>query len=102
MNALKEIFNAENEINIIGTRHGEKLFESLISREEMLRSVDEGNFYRIPADNRNLNYSNFVDQGNEDLSEIEDYHSHNTKRLKLNELKSLLLDLPYIQEKLSL
>jgi len=101
-NTLKEIFNADNEINIIGTRHGEKLFESLISREEMLRSIDEDNFYRIPADNRNLNYSKFVDQGNQDLSQIEDYHSHNTRRLKIDELKKLLLDLPYIQEKLSL
>ena len=99
-NALKEIFKADNEINIIGTRHGEKLFESLISREEMLRSIDEENFYRIPADNRNLNYSKFVDQGDQDLSQIEDYHSHNTKRLEMDELKNLLLDLPYIQEKL--
>ena len=99
-NALKEIFKAGNEINIIGTRHGEKLFESLISREEMLRSIDEENFYRIPADNRNLNYSKFVDQGDQDLSQIEDYHSHNTKRLEMDELKNLLLDLPYIQEKL--
>ena len=86
--------------NIIGTRHGEKLFESLISREEMLRSIDEENFYRIPADNRNLNYSKFVDQGDQSLSQIEDYHSHNTKRLEMDELKNLLLDLPYIQEKL--
>jgi UDP-glucose 4-epimerase len=94
--ALKEIFHKDNEIQIVGTRHGEKLYESLISREEMFRAELEGDFYRIPADNRDLNYNKYFNQGDEQLSNLEDYTSHNTERLDVTEIKSLLLELPYI------
>ena len=94
--ALKEIFHKDNEIQIVGTRHGEKLYESLISREEMFRAELEGDFYRVPADNRDLNYNKYFNQGDEQLSNLEDYTSHNTERLDVNEIKSLLLELPYI------
>lgn len=94
--ALKEIFHKDNEIQIVGTRHGEKLYESLISREEMFRAELEGDFYRVPADNRDLNYNKYFNQGDEQLSNLEDYTSHNTERLDVKEIKSLLLELPYI------
>ena len=79
--AIKELAKVENEINIIGTRHGEKLYETLCTREEMVKAEDMGNFYRIPADNRDLNYSMFFSEGEKNIAEIEDYHSHNTERL---------------------
>jgi UDP-glucose 4-epimerase len=99
--SLKDIFLKDNSISIIGTRHGEKLYESLISREEMLRAQDEGGFYRIPSDNRDLNYNKYSNQGDEKLSNLEDYTSHNTKRLERKELKELLLSIPYVQELLN-
>jgi UDP-glucose 4-epimerase len=95
--ALKEIFNANNPARIIGTRHGEKLYESLISREEMARANDTGRYYRIPADNRDLNYAMYFTDGEEQISELDDYTSHNTTRLSIPELKELLLGLDYIQ-----
>lgn len=94
---LKEIFNANNPVRIIGTRHGEKLYESLISREEMARANDVGRYYRIPADNRDLNYAMYFTDGEEQISELDDYTSHNTTRLSIPELKKLLLGLDYIQ-----
>ena len=98
--AIKDIFNASNEIRIIGTRHGEKLYETLCNREEMAKAIDQGNFYRIPADNRDLNYAKYFAKGEVSTSSFEDYHSHNTKRLTLEETKTLLLSLDYIKEKL--
>lgn len=99
--ALKKIFRSDVPINIIGTRHGEKLFESLISREEMVRSEDLGDWHRIAADTRDLNYDKYIIKGEEKISEIEDYTSHNTKRLNLDETISLLLTLDYVQSKLN-
>lgn len=95
--ALKEIFNANNPVRIIGTRHGEKLYESLISREEMARACDTGCYYRIPADNRDLNYAMYFTDGEEQISELDDYTSHNTTRLSIPALKKLLIGLDYIQ-----
>jgi UDP-glucose 4-epimerase len=98
--ALKELYNVNNEIKIIGTRHGEKLYETLVNREEMVKAIDMGNYYRIPADNRDLNYEQYFSEGDVDMSTIEDYHSHNTKQLNLEETKKLLLKLETIQEDL--
>lgn len=95
--ALKEIFNKDNPVKIIGTRHGEKLYESLISREEMAKAIDMGRYYRIPSDNRDLNYNKFFSEGEEVLSTLEDYTSHNTNRLSVGEIKKKLLELAYIQ-----
>ncbi|MER1900436.1 polysaccharide biosynthesis protein, partial [Proteus mirabilis] len=97
--ALKELLNApEHPINIIGTRHGEKLYEALLSREEMLAAIDMGDYYRVPPDLRDLNYDKYVEQGDSRISEIEDYNSHNTTRLDVDEMKKLLLKLPLIQK----
>lgn len=98
--ALIKIFDAKNNIKIIGTRHGEKVYESLVSREEMIKSEDLEKYYRIPADYRDLNYSNYFTQGNKDISDIEDYNSHNTTRLNVDETVSLLLKLDFIQNQL--
>lgn len=99
--ALKELFHKDNPIRVIGTRHGEKLYESLISREEMAKAEDRGGYYRIPADNRDLNYAQYFSQGEEKLSHSEDYTSHNTTRLNVEAVKSLLLKLDYIQKELN-
>jgi UDP-N-acetylglucosamine 4,6-dehydratase len=98
--ALKEIFKKDNPIRIIGTRHGEKLYESLISREEMAKAEDMGNCYRIPADNRDLNYAQYFSEGEEKLSHLDDFTSHNTDRLNVERIKKLLLKLDYIKEEL--
>lgn len=99
--ALKEVFQKENEIRIIGTRHGEKLYESLVSREEMAHAIDMGGYFRIPADNRDLNYAKYFSEGEEKISSLDDYTSHNTQRLDINSIKALLLKLDYIQEELN-
>lgn len=99
--ALKEIFGADNEINVIGTRHGEKLFETLLSREEMAKADDIGRYYRIPVDNRDLNYKKYFVEGETGISGIEDYTSHNTQRLDVEQVKTLLNGLELIQEQLS-
>ncbi|CAN0386906.1 unnamed protein product [Scytosiphon promiscuus] len=98
--ALTSIFNANNEVKVIGTRHGEKLYETLCTREEMQKAEDMGEFYRIPADNRDLNYSRYFSEGVTDTSEKEDYHSHNTTQLSDAELRQTLLNLDYIKENL--
>lgn len=98
--ALKELFEKESPTNIIGTRHGEKLYESLISREEMAKAKDLGNYYRIPADNRDLNYAQYFSEGEEKISLLDDYTSHNTERLNVEQIKALLLKLDFIQEQL--
>lgn len=95
--ALKELYKSDSKIKIIGTRHGEKLFESLLTREEKIKAEDMGDYYRIPADNRDLNYANFYSKGEEDISKIEDYHSHNTERLDVEGMKKLLLKLEFIK-----
>ncbi len=99
--ALKELFKKESPIRVIGTRHGEKLYESLVSREEMAKAEDMGRYYRIPADNRDLNYKKYFVEGEEKVSELDDYTSHNTKRLNVSEIKDLLLKLDYIQGELN-
>lgn len=96
--ALKEVMNSKAEIKIIGTRHGEKLYETLCTREEMIRAEDMGDFYRIPADNRDLNYGKFFSNGDVKTSSSEDYNSHNTYRLTVNEVKEKLLSLEFIRE----
>lgn len=98
--ALKEIFKKDNPVRIIGTRHGEKLYESLISREEMAKAQDMGDYYRIPSDNRDLNYAQYFSEGEEKLSHLDDYTSHNTDRLDVAQIKKLLLKLDYIKEEL--
>jgi len=98
--ALKEIFNASNEIRIIGTRHGEKLFETLLNREEMARAQDLGDYFRIPTDSRDLNYSKYFIDGEVETSSMQDYNSHNTERLSFKETKELLLQLDFIKEEL--
>jgi len=98
--AVKELFNADNEIKIIGTRHGEKLFETLLTREENVVADDLEGFYRVPADNRDLNYDKYFEDGDKKLSSDEEYNSHNTYRLTVEQIKDKLLNLPYIQEEL--
>ena len=99
--ALKELFKKDTLVSVIGTRHGEKLYESLISREEMTRAEDRGGYYRIPADNRDLNYAQFFSEGEEKISHQDDYTSHNTERLNVAQVKSLLLQLDFIKEELN-
>ena len=91
--AIKELKNSDVPINCIGTRHGEKLYEVLVTKEEMVSAEDMGNYYRIPADNRNLNYQKYYNEGNADLSIISEYNSHNTERLDVEGMKKLLLKL---------
>ncbi len=99
--ALKKIFNSKSEIKIVGTRHGEKKHESLLSREEMSRVINKGNFYRVPADMRNLNYEKYFTKGNTKQSLLQDYSSINTKQLSINEIIKVLKKLEYIKKKLS-
>tara|TARA_B100000780_G_scaffold34014_1_gene21240 strand:- start:1466 stop:2479 length:1014 start_codon:yes stop_codon:yes gene_type:complete len=98
--ALKEIFDSKSKVQIIGTRHGEKLYESLISREEMARVIDLGDYYMVPADNRDLNYAKYFSDGDEVISQLDDYTSHNTQRLNISQIKELLLNLEFIKEQL--
>jgi UDP-N-acetylglucosamine 4,6-dehydratase/5-epimerase len=95
--ALKKLFTANNEIRIIGTRHGEKLYETLLTREEMARAEDMGEYYRIPADIRDLNYACYFTEGETKVSNHEDYHSHNTRQLDEDELIELLLKLDFVR-----
>lgn len=99
-NALTGLYNSAVEVKTIGTRHGEKLYETLVTREEMAKSEDMGNYFRIPADNRDLNYDKFFVEGEEEISIIEDYHSHNTSRLDVTGMQELLLKLDIIREDL--
>ncbi len=96
--ALKELYKRDTPVRVICTRHGEKLYETLVTREEMFKAEDMGNYFRIPADARDLNYDKFFSQGQEDISKVEDYHSHNTKQLSVEEMKGLLMKLEMIQE----
>lgn len=99
--SLKELFNLENDIRVIGTRHGEKLYESLVSREEMAKAEDMGQYYRIPADNRDLNYAKYFVEGETLIASLDDYTSHNTTRLDVEGVKNLLRKLDFIQEQLN-
>tara|TARA_Y100001958_G_scaffold159984_1_gene164896 strand:+ start:16654 stop:17676 length:1023 start_codon:yes stop_codon:yes gene_type:complete len=98
--ALKELSNSDSKIKIIGTRHGEKLYETLCTREEMIKAEDMGQFYRVPADNRDLNYSKYLSQGEKSITSIEDYNSHNTNRLDVEGVKKLLIKLSIVREKI--
>lgn len=100
--ALKEVYKTNTEVKIIGTRHGEKLYETLVTREEMVRAIDMGDYYRIPCDTRDLNYDKFFTKGNQEVSKIEDYHSHNTRRLDVEGMKELLMKLRFVREDMGL
>lgn len=96
--AIKEIYNYDKEIKIIGTRHGEKLYETLLTKEEFVKAEDLEGYYRVPADNRDLNYGKYYVEGNKKISLNDEYHSHNTKRLNIEEIKSKILDLSYVED----
>ncbi len=98
--AIKELANADNEIKVIGTRHGEKLYETLCTREEMLKAEDMGDFYRVPADNRDLNYAMYFSEGEQDVAKIEDYHSHNTQQLDVEGVKKLISGLGVVKKEI--
>ena len=100
--ALKRMFDSSVPIEVIGTRHGEKLYESLVSREEMAKAEDMGRYYRIPADNRDLNYELYISQGNPEANEVDDYTSDNTKRLDTDDLIRLLMTLEDVRRELGL
>lgn len=99
-NALISLYKTDTKLGVIGTRHGEKLYETLVTREEMAKSIDMGNYFRIPCDTRDLNYDKFFVEGEEDIAKVEDYHSHNTERLDVEGMKELLLKLDMIREDL--
>tara|TARA_B100000035_G_C21032756_1_gene569243 strand:+ start:1713 stop:2726 length:1014 start_codon:yes stop_codon:yes gene_type:complete len=99
--ALLDLYQSDSEIKVIGTRHGEKLYESLLTKEEKLKAIDLNNYYRIPSDNRDLNYSNYISEGEGSTNDIEDYNSHNTERLDIEGMKKLLLKLDFIKEDIS-
>ena len=96
--AIKELCNTDTPVRIIGTRHGEKVYETLCTREEMIKAEDMGDFYRIPADNRDLNYDQYFSKGDKDISQIEDYNSHNTEQQDVEGIKKLLMNLDIIKE----
>ncbi|SEI77007.1 UDP-glucose 4-epimerase [Alkalibacterium gilvum] len=98
--AVKELFNSDNDIQVIGTRHGEKLYETLLTKEEHVVAEDMGGFYRVPADKRDLNYDKYFVEGDEELSTEEEYNSHNTTRLDIEGIKERLLQLDYVKEQL--
>jgi UDP-N-acetylglucosamine 4,6-dehydratase len=98
--AIKELAKSNSEIRVIGTRHGEKLYETLCTREEMLKAEDMGDFYRVPSDNRDLNYAMYFSEGEQDVAKIEDYHSHNTERLDVEGVKKLISDLSIVKKEL--
>lgn len=95
--AILELYKSKSKVKVIGTRHGEKLYETLVTREEMAKAEDMGNYFRIPADNRDLNYDKYFVEGQEEVSIIEDYHSHNTSRLDVEGMKDLLLKLDFVR-----
>lgn len=94
--AIIELYKSNSQVKVIGTRHGEKLYETLVTREEMAKAEDMGNYFRIPADNRDLNYDKYFVEGQEEVSVIDDYHSHNTKRLDVEGMKALLMKLDIV------
>jgi UDP-N-acetylglucosamine 4,6-dehydratase len=96
--AVKKIFNADNEVKIMGSRHGEKLYETLLTKEEFVKAEDLGNYFRVPADNRDLNYGKYLDEGDMSLSVVDEYHSHNTTRLNVEETIQKIAALGYVPE----
>jgi UDP-glucose 4-epimerase len=96
--ALIELYNSDSKIQVIGTRHGEKLYETLVNREDMIKAEDLGDYYRIPADNRDLNYAQYFSEGKTEVSQHDEYHSHNTGRLDVEGMKQLLLKLPMVRK----
>ncbi|WP_320113087.1 polysaccharide biosynthesis protein [Draconibacterium orientale] len=96
--ALKGLYKVDTTIRVIGTRHGEKLYETLVTREEMAKHVDMGNYFRVPCDDRDLNYNKYFVEGEEEISKIDDYHSHNTRRLDVKGMQELLLKLPLVRK----
>ncbi|WP_295234406.1 polysaccharide biosynthesis protein [Sediminibacterium sp.] len=98
--ALIELYKSESSIQVIGTRHGEKLYETLVNREDMLKAEDMGDYYRIPADNRDLNYAQYFSEGSQEVTKYEEYHSHNTNRLDVEGMKQLLFKLPIIRKEI--
>jgi UDP-glucose 4-epimerase len=98
--SLIGLYKTDTKIKIIGTRHGEKLYETLVTREEMAKHIDMGNYFRIPADTRDLNYDKYFEEGEEKISKLEDYHSNNTRRLDVQGMQELLLKIPEIKEDL--
>jgi UDP-N-acetylglucosamine 4,6-dehydratase/5-epimerase len=98
--ALLELYDSKSEIKVIGTRHGEKLYETLVNREDMVKAEDMGDYYRIPADNRDLNYAQYFSEGEPDVSNYDEYHSHNTERLNIEGMKKLLHKLPIIKKEI--
>ena len=98
--AILELYGANNEIKVIGTRHGEKLYETLVNREDMVKAEDLGSYYRVPADNRDLNYAQYFSEGEVEVSMHDEYHSHNTTRLDVGGMKQLLLKLPMVRKEI--
>jgi len=98
--AVKELFKVDNEIKVIGTRHGEKLYETLLTKEEHVVAKDMGGFYKVPADKRDLNYDKYFVEGDQNLSSEDEYNSHNTERLNVEQIKQRLLQLDYVREEL--
>ena len=99
--AVKELFHADNKIKVIGIRHGEEMYETLLTNEECAKAVDMGNFYRVPADNRGLNYDKYFKDGDEKRNTLTEFNSNNTKRLNLEETKEKIASLAYIQAELA-
>ena len=99
--ALKDIFNSRSEMKVIGTRHGEKLYESLLSSEEMSKAEDLKNYYRVPVDSRDLNYSKYFDEGKQISNNLDDYNSNNTQQLNIEETKNILLKLEFIRKEIN-
>jgi len=98
--ALIQLFGSDSKLNIIGTRHGEKLYETLLTKEEYFAAQDKGKFYRVPADKRDLNYDKYYHQGSKILSDYKEYNSNNTERLNIEQIKELLLTIDYVQKEL--
>ena len=99
--AVKELFRADNEIKIIGIRHGEKMYETLLTNEECSRAIDRGDFYQVPADNRDLNYDKYFSKGNKERNTLTEFNSSNTELLNVEEIKAKLLTLQYIKDELA-
>ena len=97
---MRQVFGVEAPVRLLGTRHGEKLYETLLTREEMARAEDLGGYYRVPADNRDLNYASFFTEGEVGVSEAVDYHSHNTRRLDVAQMAELLRSLDVVKQAL--
>jgi UDP-glucose 4-epimerase len=98
--ALQKIFNADNKVNIIGMRHGEKLYETLLTKEEKINAIDMGDYFKVPADKRDLNYDKYFTEGDDNILDASEYNSHNTARLEVAEIVDKLLELDYIQNEL--